>query len=73
MRAEMGPQAERLVAARRWAQPDDLGAICAYLASPEAHLISACIIVVPGANATGLGDFTGYRAMARQIRKDTGE
>lgn len=73
MRAEMGPQADALVTARRWALPDDIGAICAYLASPEAHLISASVIVVPGANATGLGDFASYRAMARQIGKDIGE
>ncbi|MCX7623881.1 MAG: SDR family NAD(P)-dependent oxidoreductase [Thermomicrobium sp.] len=73
MRAEMGERAEALVAARRWALPDDIGKICAYLASPEAHLISAAVIVVPGANATGLGDFAQYRAMARQIGKDIGE
>ncbi len=73
MRAEMGERAEALVAARRWALPDDIGKICAYLASPGADLISASVIVVPGANATGLGDFAAYRAMARQIGKDIGE
>lgn len=73
MRAEMGPQADALVRARRWALPDELGKICAYLASPEAHLITAAVIVVPGVNATGLGDFAQYRAMAKQIGKDIGE
>jgi 3-oxoacyl-[acyl-carrier protein] reductase len=73
LRAEMGERAEALVATRRWALPDDIGQICAYLASPEAHLISASVIVVPGVNATGLGDFAQYRAMARQIGKDIGE
>jgi len=73
MRAEMGERAEELVRSRRWALPDEIGKICAYLASPEAHLISASVLVVPGANATGLGDFASYRAMARQIGKDIGE
>lgn len=73
MRAQMGEQAEALIAARRWALPDEIGQVCAFLATPEAHLVTASVIVLPGVNATGLGDFAQYRAMARSIGKDIGE
>lgn len=73
MQAEMGPQAQALIAARRWALPDDIEQVCPFLATPEAHLVTASVIVLPGVNATGLGDFAQYHAMAKSIGKDIGE
>lgn len=73
MRAGLSPEeVEARLRARRLALPEDIGAVVAFLASREAHLITGSVIVIPGAAACFLGDYAQYRAVAQALGKDVG-
>jgi 3-oxoacyl-[acyl-carrier protein] reductase len=73
MRAQMREEeVQARVASRRIALPEDIGALVAFLASREASLLTASVIVIPGVSVCPLGDYAQYRALAQAIGKDLG-
>lgn len=57
----MEPEVTQSLILGRWAEPEDIGEVVAFLASPAAGYVSGVALPVDGAMGVLAGDFSGYK------------